>query len=106
MVSFKFNKLEVDQLNILRKKIDNIDKEIIQLLVKRLAIVAKIAKYKKGNNMEVLQKSRWGSILRSRKAWADRKKISKTFIENIFRLIHCESMRIQLKYEKAADGKG
>lgn len=50
-------------LDLLRKEIDKIDDELIELLVKRSELACDVAKYKKENNMEVFQQGREQFIL-------------------------------------------
>ncbi len=47
-----------------RKKIDEIDKEIIKLYEKRLSISTKIGDYKKQNNIPILNKNREEEIIK------------------------------------------
>lgn len=47
----------------LRNEIDNIDKELVELLEKRMNIVKNVAIYKKNNNLPVLDSSREGEVL-------------------------------------------
>lgn len=46
-----------------RKKIDIIDKKMAKLFVKRLDIVKNIGKYKKENNLEILDKARESEVV-------------------------------------------
>lgn len=86
----------ITQLAMLRKQIDDIDKEIIEAFVKRMAITKHIARLKRKNCIDILQHDRWNNIIRSRRSWAKQKKLSKKFITNLLHLIHEESLNIQL----------
>ena len=57
-------------LETYRKQIDEIDEQIIKLLASRLEIVKKVWEWKKENNMQPLQPSRWQQVLESRKQLA------------------------------------
>ena len=46
------------KLNELRKEIDNIDNDIINLLIKRFNVVLEVKQYKIDNNISVLDKAR------------------------------------------------
>lgn len=46
------------KLNVYRKEIDKIDKELVGLFEKRLEVVTKVANYKKENNLPVYHEDR------------------------------------------------
>lgn len=48
----------MDKLNVYRKEIDKIDKELVSLFEKRLEVVSKVARYKKENNLPVYYEDR------------------------------------------------
>ena len=50
-------------LNEIRNEIDSIDKEIVSLLLKRMAASAKVAAYKIENKMPVYDKAREDALL-------------------------------------------
>lgn len=50
-------------INELRNTIDLLDREIVELLVKRMGVSAKVAAYKIENNMPVLDKAREAALL-------------------------------------------
>ncbi|EEY34785.1 chorismate mutase [Pseudoleptotrichia goodfellowii] len=50
-------------LSEIREKIDKIDKEIVELIEKRLEIVKEVALYKKENNMKVFDSKREKEVL-------------------------------------------
>ena len=49
----------MDDLKILREKIDIIDDKIINLLVERFKIIEDVSELKKNNNIEVIQESQY-----------------------------------------------
>ena len=53
----------MNELNILREQIDNIDAQIVSLLCQRLDAVKCVAEYKKAHGLEVLQHAREAEIL-------------------------------------------
>src|SRR5690606_32026124 len=55
-----------NKLEELRQKIDNIDRELIEVLATRMAIVEKIGDYKKENNVTSFQVKRWDEIMKNR----------------------------------------
>lgn len=87
--------LFISQLEQLREKIDHIDQELIEVLSLRKQLIEKIGDYKKENNVTVFQLERWNEILNSRTAWGNGKNLTSEFIQEIYKAIHDESIRIQ-----------
>ncbi|MCS6831984.1 MAG: chorismate mutase [Flammeovirgaceae bacterium] len=85
----------VSHLEELRAKIDRVDTEIIELLAQRMQYVEKIGEYKKENNVAVFQADRWIHIFQTRPEYAQKLGLKKSFIEQLLKLIHDESLRIQ-----------
>ena len=53
----------MNELNILREQIDNIDAQIVKLLCERFDAVKNVAEYKKTYALEIMQKSREAEVL-------------------------------------------
>jgi chorismate mutase len=87
--------LFISQLEQLREKIDQIDQELVEILSMRKQLIEKIGEYKKENNVTVFQLERWNEIISSRTEWGNLKNLSSDFIQNIYREIHDESIRLQ-----------
>ncbi|MCC5946332.1 MAG: bifunctional 3-deoxy-7-phosphoheptulonate synthase/chorismate mutase type II [Bernardetiaceae bacterium] len=85
----------IDQLAVLREKIDRIDKNLIEDLSMRMKLVTEIGDYKKANNVAVFQVERWIEVFQSRPEWAEKLGLSKDFTAQIYKLIHDESIRVQ-----------
>ena len=79
----------------LRLQIDAADHDIIAALARRMALVEQIGEYKKLNNVQVLQLERWKEIFRTRAEWASEAGINPAFVEELYKLIHVESIRKQ-----------
>jgi chorismate mutase len=82
-------------LKKLRKDINGIDSEIIRLLSKRQKISREIGKYKKKNNIKVVDNGREKKVLGRVYKQARKLKLEKGFIEKIFKLIIFHSRRAQ-----------
>lgn len=82
-------------LDELRAKIDNIDREILEALAQRMAIVDKIGEFKKENNVTTYQNSRWTEMFDARQSWAKGLNVEPNFAADLFKLIHTESVRKQ-----------
>lgn len=79
----------------LRAKIDAADRDILEMLARRMALVEKIGEYKKENNVTILQMERWNEIFKTRPEWAAKMGINPEFVEELYKLIHLESIRKQ-----------
>ncbi len=54
----------MNELERLRKEIDNLDKIIVSAYVERLNVVKSIGEYKKNNNVKVLDSNRENEVLK------------------------------------------
>lgn len=86
-----------EDIQILRKQIDELDNDLISLLAKRMRVCREIGQYKKEHNMTVLQANRYNEILEKRGAQGALCGMSADFIAQIFEGIHEESVRQQLE---------
>lgn len=85
----------ISHISFLRKVIDELDMQIIELLARRMEISKKIARLKKRNNISILQPNRWDKIVKSRTKEGRNKNLSEDFIFHTFQYIHEESIRQQ-----------
>jgi chorismate mutase len=81
-----------NMLKKMRMEIDLIDSGIINLLWKRFTLVEEIWKYKKINNMEIIQEERWNELLNERKTLWKNLWISEKLISDIWESIHIEAI--------------
>ena len=79
----------------LRQKMDVADREIIEALAHRMALVEELAEYKKENNVKILQLDRWQEIFHTRPEWAEKLHVNEQFVAELYKLIHIESIRKQ-----------
>ncbi|RFZ94794.1 3-deoxy-7-phosphoheptulonate synthase [Mucilaginibacter conchicola] len=84
-----------DKLAELRAQIDKIDDLIIQKVAERMTIAEQIGKYKKDNNITILQVNRWEEILKKTTDYGKALKLSPEFTEKLLELVHTESIRRQ-----------
>jgi chorismate mutase len=94
-----------DHLDDLRKKIDNLDRELIEVLAARMSVVEKIGEYKKENNVTTYQVKRWDEIMKNRAEMAKKMNLNDTFITEIYKIIHEESIRKQTEIMKSIESK-
>ena len=83
------------ELEKYRDHIDQIDKELIDLLAGRFIYSARIGDIKREKGISVLQSGRWDDILASRKEYAIQAGLSEKFTMEFLQLVHRESIRIQ-----------
>ncbi len=88
-------------LETYRKKIDQIDHQIIDLLAQRFMVVKSIRDYKSIQKLPTLDLSRWADVLASVKSSAKKKWLSETFVADLRERIHKESLLLQ-KIKKSA----
>ena len=84
-------------INSLRKQIDELDNQLMELLSKRMRVCREIGQYKKEHNMTVLQASRYNEILDKRGAQGALCGMEPSFIKTIFEAVHEESVRQQIE---------
>lgn len=82
-------------LSELRENINKIDREILSLIANRMDIAEEIGKYKKKNNITILQPKRWEEIQKTQSAFADELGLSHKFVKKYMEAIHQESIRHQ-----------
>ena len=90
-------KVTTEGIHVLRKQIDELDNQLIELLAKRMRVCREIGQYKKEHNMTVLQTSRYNEILYKRGAQGALCGMSADFIRSVFEEVHEESVRQQME---------
>ncbi|MDE3250190.1 MAG: bifunctional 3-deoxy-7-phosphoheptulonate synthase/chorismate mutase type II [Bacteroidota bacterium] len=84
-------------LEKLRQQINHLDDEMMQILGQRMKIADQIGKYKKENNITVLQTNRWNEILERAFAKGEKLGLGKDFITKYLDAVHMESINHQTK---------
>jgi len=87
----------LDVLGELRQQIDVYDDHLLDLMEKRMKVAETIGRYKKENNITILQSSRWDEIIKKVIAKGQAKGLSAEIIDTIFKAIHQESINHQMK---------
>jgi isochorismate pyruvate lyase len=92
---------ECSTIEEIRKGIDNIDRQIIELLGQRAEYVNEIIRFK-SNKEEVEAKKRYDEVLRMRRQWATEQNLSPDIIETIYKVLiqHFIDIQIRLLHEK------
>lgn len=81
----------------LRKQIDELDNQLMELLAKRMRVCREIGQYKKEHNMTVLQTVRYNEIQNKRGAQGASCGMDPDFVRKIFEEVHEESVRQQME---------
>ena len=84
-------------LTSLRKQIDELDNQIMDILAKRMRVCREIGHYKKEHNMTVLQAQRYNEILSKRGVQGSLCGMGPEFVAKVFESIHEESVRQQIE---------
>lgn len=85
-----------ENLAELRRQIDGVDEQLLELLTKRMRISREIGIYKKEHNMPILQSPRYSEILEKRSDMGLVMGLSTEFVKEILKEIHEESIRQQM----------
>ncbi len=88
-----------ESLGLLRKQIDRLDDDLLELLAKRMRVARDIGRYKKEHNMPVLQPGRYNDLMQRRVDAAVQLDLNADFIKNVLASIHEESVRQQLELQ-------
>lgn len=86
----------MNDLEIFRTEIDEIDKKLIDNLSMRFMLAQKIWKYKDEHKMPPFQPERWNQVLKSRKSYWKEKWIEERFIEEMWEVIHKYSLEMEI----------
>ncbi|MCJ7447628.1 MAG: bifunctional 3-deoxy-7-phosphoheptulonate synthase/chorismate mutase type II [Bacteroidales bacterium] len=87
----------LDVLGELRQQIDVYDDHLLDLMEQRMKVAETIGRYKKENNITILQSTRWDEIVKRVMAKGQAKGLSAEMIDTMFKAIHQESINHQMK---------
>ncbi len=82
----------IDSLAIYRVQIDSLDKQLIELLGRRMQVVVQVGQYKALHNIPALQKARFDAILQKNIAMGKAYGLSEALISEVMNAIHKESL--------------
>lgn len=85
------------ELEKLRQKIDDSDRDIIEALANRMKVVEEVRTYKKANNMDAFDEERQQDVLSTRVAWGRSRNLSANFIRELFERILRHALEIERK---------
>jgi chorismate mutase len=93
------------EIENIRKNIDFLDNELLDLINERMRLAWQIGYYKKNMNLSVYQKKRWKQLLSKRIEKGQKQGLDKNFVKTLFKKIHNESVTKQkaIKRKKKND---
>jgi len=95
-------------LPVLRAMVDVLDRDLLQIVVRRMALVGEIAAYKRQHGLRIRDVQREREILEDRCDRAESMGLPRGEIESVFRVLmrasreHQASLRVELPYETEA----
>jgi chorismate mutase len=84
-----------ETLEELRSQISFLDDEMLDIMQKRMEVAKAIGRFKKENNMTILQPKRWEDIIENSLKKGDERELSHRFINKLLKAIHEESINKQ-----------
>lgn len=84
-------------MNEMRKQIDELDNNLLEILAERMKLCREIGQYKKEHNITVVQPQRYNEILDKRSKQGILGGMDESFIRQVFEAIHEESVRQQIE---------
>lgn len=85
-----------ENLNELRRQIDELDNQLLELLARRMRVAREIGVYKKEHGMPVWQAARYDELLSKRVEQAVELEMDGDFMKTVLAAIHEESVRQQM----------
>jgi chorismate mutase len=89
------NKQFENQLELLRNRIDALDRELLETLSSRMEIAKQIGQYKKDNNVTALQIGRFAELMEKRVKLGESLNLNGNLVQQLFQHIHEDSVRMQ-----------
>ncbi len=84
----------------LRKKIDALDAQLLQLLKQRMKLVFKIGVYKKQQGIAPLDMTRWQKVVESKLLLAQKLGLNQDMVRDIYERIHKTALELESTVQK------
>lgn len=94
-----------ENLAMLRREIDRIDNDLLEVLSRRMRVCREIGRYKKEHSMPVVQAKRYGDIMNDRVKAAVDMHMGAEFMRTVLSAVHEESVRQQINILNGDDIK-
>lgn len=82
-------------LSEIRKKLDTLDAELVNIIAKRQELIPDVAEYKKKNNVKRYQPEREKEIIEAKRKMAEKASVNPDLIEDLIKRIIEDSHRIE-----------
>lgn len=92
-----------EQLNDLRRAVDHMDDQLLDILQERFAVIDQIGAHKREHHLPVFQSDRWKDVMESRTQKGVKKNLSEKFMKELLYCIHEESVKRQEKQLREAN---
>lgn len=86
-----------ENLEDLRRKIDQLDDDLLELLAKRMQVSREIGRYKRDHKIPVVQTGRYKDLMERRVTDGEKLDMSADFVRALLAVIHEESVRQQVE---------
>lgn len=83
------------EITEIRKQLDEIDKELLNIIAKRMSLIPKIAEYKKEHNVQRHQPEREKEIIETKRKVAEELGLNPDLVEDIFKRLIEDAHRIE-----------
>jgi chorismate mutase len=91
-----------ERLQDLRRAVDHMDDQLLDILQERFAIIDQIGSHKREHHLSVFQSDRWKDVMESRTQKGISKHLSEKFMKELLYCIHEESVKRQEKQLREA----
>ncbi|NMM49394.1 bifunctional 3-deoxy-7-phosphoheptulonate synthase/chorismate mutase type II [Marinigracilibium pacificum] len=89
------DELFTNRLEDIRSRIDQADRELLEVIATRMKLVEQIGEYKKDNNVAIFQVQRWDEVYNTREEWGRALGMDSEFVNKLISLLHDESIKTQ-----------
>ena len=89
--------LSSENIDTMRRQIDDIDDQILEMIGRRMQVCRDIGEYKKEHDMTVVHEMRYSEIIDRWESRCEQLGIDREFVNRMFGLIHQESIRQQIE---------
>lgn len=83
------------ELEELRRQIDELDGQLLELLASRMSKVGDIGEYKRSHGLSPLDEERWQDVVKTRLETAKKVGLPEALVAKLYELIHQYALRIE-----------
>jgi chorismate mutase len=86
---------DVPGLKALRKRIDALDRQVLERLARRFEVVREVGELKRAHGLGTYQKARWETLMAARLELGRALGLDPAFTSDFFHAVHKEALRLQ-----------